>query len=106
MNKKRLIYINTALMCLVLLTLTLQTVHIYHHQQSEHHACTHDHSHDDCQICSFVFSHFLAPPVFFYPFPPKQKPIPFQIASVSIPETEQHFIRPHRGPPVLLVFRS
>jgi len=71
--KKKITIANLILMYTVLLTMAVQSVHIYQHWLADHeepHVCSnhHDHSHqDDCGVCDFSFGFFVAPDVFFFP---------------------------------------
>lgn len=91
---------------MVLLTLAVQSIHIYYHQHHEvEHVCdgSHEHhNHDECEVCDFVFSYFVAQPVFYYPFPEKNNPLVAVSCPIEIAKIAVNYTQPRRGPPFLL----
>lgn len=104
--KKRLQYINLGLMLLVILTLAVQSIHIYYHQHDViEHVCDGNqdqHDHEDCEVCDFVFSYFVATPIFYYPFLEKNKPQVAVSYPIEMAKLTATYAKPQRGPPVFL----
>ena len=93
-------------MLLVLVTMLVQSLHIYKHAFEEihkHDQCTHFHdTEDDCAVCDFVFGFYVVPEVTFIPEPPSIKSFPFVVKNISFSASENVTLPPHRGPPYLV----
>ena len=93
-------------MLLVILTLAVQSIHIYYHQHhliEIDHVCdgNHDHhDHEDCHVCDFVFSFFVCQPFFFHPFPEKFNPKVSDGLALNKPILSDIHAYPKRGPPM------
>ena len=118
MNKK-FAFANLILMLVVLLTSSYQSIHIVQHahdhaahpkyfsgfhqyeENVEIQLHTNSETDSDCEVCTFTFDYFVAPPVFFFPALPALTTIPYQYPFQKDPLSFVGSLYSHRGPPVL-----
>jgi hypothetical protein len=104
--KKKITIANLILMYTVLLTLAVQSVHIYQHwlaDYDETHDCSHHHEHshhDECGVCDFSFGFFIAPDVFFFPDYIKALHHPIVLPSIEAISANTVSQPDLRGPPL------
>lgn len=118
--KNKFAIFNVALMLVVLFTTSYQSLHIVNHAKTDfatpkyfsglhQYDLNHEnHFHvnadeDDCEICTFNFSFFVAPQVFFFPLPQPPLTIPYQYHVQVTPQFFAGSLFSHRGPPLKLV---
>jgi hypothetical protein len=119
--KKKFALVNLILMLVVLFTSSYQSFHIVQHnhhqenapkffsgfhqyeQNNDFHLHLASEADADCEVCTFTFDFFVAPPTFFFPVLPSQATIPYQYPFQVDPQSFVGSLFSHRGPPALFV---